>query len=85
MKIIIKAKPNAKTETIEELKRIQGIADPKRSSMPIYKISVKATASDGKANDAIIRALAKHFGVRTSDVRIVSGNTSKKKIVEVTV
>jgi uncharacterized protein (TIGR00251 family) len=51
----------------------------------VYKVSVKESPVDGKANEAIIRLLAEYFGTRTCDVRIVSGHTSKRKIVEVDV
>jgi len=38
----------------------------------------------GRANAELIRKLAKHFGVSSSEVRILSGFKSKSKIVEVT-
>ena len=84
MKIIIKAKPNSKVEKIEEIKPLSGVTDTKRPGIPTYKVSVKATPTDGKANDAIIRALAQHFGVRINNIRIVSGHTANQKIVEIT-
>lgn len=85
MKILIKAKTNTKVEKVEEVKPLSGVTDPKGAGIPIYKVSVKAAPTDGKANEAIIRALAKHFGIRPSDVRIVSGHTTSKKIVEINV
>ena len=50
---------------------------------PEYKVSVKEPAKEGRANWAVERALAKHFNVSPSRVRIVSGQTSKTKIVEI--
>ena len=41
---------------------------------------VKARAEKGKANIAVVKLLSKHFGGR---VRIISGITSRQKIVEV--
>lgn len=38
----------------------------------------------GKANAELIRKLARHFGVPSSRVRILSGFKSKRKIVEIT-
>jgi len=38
---------------------------------------------EGKANKAIIRALAEYYGVTKSSVRIVSGEHSKTKLIEV--
>ena len=37
----------------------------------------------GEANRDLIRKLAKHFKVSTSQVRIVSGLKSKNKVVEI--
>ena len=76
--------PQAKVEKVEEIKPLSGNTDTIRAGIPTYKVSVKATPTDGKANDAIIRILAKHFGVRANDIRIISGHTSSQKIVEIT-
>ena len=37
----------------------------------------------GKANRELVRKLAKHFNVSTSQVRIISGLKSKRKNVEI--
>jgi len=47
------------------------------------EIGVMSTPQKGKANEEIIKKLAKHFGVSSANVRIVSGRTSKRKIVEI--
>ena len=47
-------------------------------------VGVIAQPEKGKANEEVIKKLAKHFGVTKSAVRIVSGATSKKKIIEIT-
>ena len=47
-----------------------------------WKLHIAAPPVDGKANDAIIRFLAKFAGVSTAAVRIVSGFTSPTKIIE---
>lgn len=46
-------------------------------------IGVMTQPENGKANEEIIKKIAKHFGVPKSFVRIISGATSRKKIVEV--
>ena len=46
-------------------------------------IGVKARPLKGKANEEIIRKLAKHFDVPSSSVRIIAGARSKQKTVEV--
>ena len=47
-----------------------------------WKLRISAPPVDGKANEAIIRFLAKLAAVPTGAVRIVSGFTSSTKIVE---
>lgn len=47
------------------------------------KARVAAAPENGKANQALIRLLAKSFGVASSAVRIASGATSRIKIVEI--
>jgi uncharacterized protein YggU (UPF0235/DUF167 family) len=47
-------------------------------------VRVNARAVDGKATEAALRAIAKAFGLRTQDVALVSGATSRTKVVEVT-
>ncbi|MEU4803287.1 DUF167 domain-containing protein [Actinosynnema sp. NPDC023587] len=45
-------------------------------------VAVAAPAVEGKANDAVRRALAEAFGVRRQDVRIVRGERGRDKLVE---
>lgn len=49
------------------------------------RLAVKVTAppEKGKANAALVKLLAKHFGVAKSAVTIVSGETGRLKVVEV--
>jgi uncharacterized protein YggU (UPF0235/DUF167 family) len=48
-----------------------------------WKLHVSAPPVDGKANEAIIRFLAKLAGVRQDSVRIVTGFTGSTKIVDI--
>jgi uncharacterized protein len=43
------------------------------------KIKIKAPAQEGKANQELIRFLSESLGLRKSGVRIVSGETGRKK------
>jgi uncharacterized protein YggU (UPF0235/DUF167 family) len=43
------------------------------------KARVRAVPEDGKANKALIELIARRFGVAKSCVRLVSGETSRKK------
>ncbi len=71
MRIFVKAKPSSKTESVKKL-------DDEN-----FIISVKEPPYEGRASNAIIRALAEHFGVSPSQIRLVSGFTSKQKIFEI--
>jgi uncharacterized protein (TIGR00251 family) len=46
-------------------------------------IGIKSKPIKGQANKEIIKKLARHFDVPSSQVMIRSGNKSKQKIVEV--
>jgi len=70
MKIQVKVKPNSRTE---ELSR-EGDS---------FIAKVKEPPREGKANQAVIRLLAEHFGVPQSQVRILSGFRSRNKVIEV--
>jgi hypothetical protein len=71
MKINIKAKPNAKEEKIEKIDDLN------------YVVSVKEPPIKGKANEAIRNALAVYFKTGSSRVKIISGHTSRNKIIEI--
>lgn len=45
-------------------------------------VAVAAPAVEGKANEAVRRALAEVFAVRRQDVRIASGERGRDKVVE---
>ena len=46
-------------------------------------VKVREPAEDGRANDAVVVALAGHFGVAKRAVTIVHGQTSRRKLVEI--
>lgn len=49
------------------------------------KITIGLTSrpEDGKANRELIKKLARRFGVSSSQVRIISGLKSRKKVVQI--
>ncbi len=47
------------------------------------KIRVTAPAADGKANEALCGFLAEWLGIPRRDVSILSGASSRRKIVEI--
>lgn len=71
MKIFVKAKPNAKEEKVEKISETH------------FVVSVKEPPIQGKANEAIVKALAGYFGVSSFRVRLIAGFSSKQKIFEI--
>ncbi|MDD2696961.1 MAG: DUF167 domain-containing protein [Candidatus Pacebacteria bacterium] len=71
MKIFVRVKPKAKEEKVEKIDDIN------------FKVSVKQVPEKGRANSAVIRALAGYFGISQSSIQIVSGSNSKLKIIEI--
>ncbi|MBI2609974.1 DUF167 domain-containing protein [Candidatus Giovannonibacteria bacterium] len=71
MKIVVEAKPNAKKS--EVIKINEGN----------FRVSVKEPPADGKANLAIIEALSGYFKVARSNIRIISGQNYRKKLIEI--
>jgi uncharacterized protein (TIGR00251 family) len=49
----------------------------------ILKIRVRAAPSDGEANSALIRYLAKCVGVAPSRIRVAAGTTARIKRLEI--
>jgi uncharacterized protein (TIGR00251 family) len=70
MKIQVTVKPNSRTEKLSQ----EGNS---------FIAKVKEPPKEGRANQAVIRLLAEHFGVSQSQVRILSGFRSRNKVVEV--
>lgn len=71
MKIFIKVKPKAKEEKVEKLGENQ------------FLVAVKEAPEKGKANQAVIKALASYFGLPQAAIRIISGFNSRQKILEI--
>jgi hypothetical protein len=49
----------------------------------VLVVAVTARAADGKATEAALRAVAEAFGVRRGDVSLVTGATSRDKVVDI--
>ncbi len=71
MKISVKVKPNARKN---EVKVLDG---------NVFQVSVTVPPVDGKANEKLIEMLAEFFHKPKRNIDIVSGHSSKMKIVEV--
>jgi len=71
MKISVNVKPNAKQVKIERVNESH------------FLIRVKEKPQEGKANRAVIKALAEYFGIPQADVVLVKGQSSREKIFEI--
>ncbi len=49
----------------------------------VLHIYVSAPPVAGRANEAVISALAEHFGVKKYQVRLLKGTTSKQKLFSI--
>jgi uncharacterized protein YggU (UPF0235/DUF167 family) len=82
MKIIVKAKTKARENKVERVNQ-PTLLSLGQTEPVIYKVSVKEAPVAGKANEAIIRALAEYFDTSISRITLVSGQTSKQKVFEI--
>ncbi len=71
MTIQVVAHPNAKQTKVEG------------DLLGTLHVYVNEPPIDGRANAAIINALAKHFNLKRSDVILTSGEKSRNKIFEI--
>ena len=71
MKIFVKAHPKSKKIEVVE------------KDASHYEVWVREAPDRGKANQAVIEALSEHLGVARSKLNIVSGHTSRNKIIEI--
>ena len=82
MRIVVIAKPGSKEEKFEKLSQpTLGIGDS--GELEVYKISVKELPIKGSANKAITGVLSRNFGVTVSEVKLLSGRSSKRKAFEI--
>jgi len=49
----------------------------------VLKIKIAAPPIEGKANKELIDFLAKHFKVSKSQIKILRGETSREKLIEI--
>lgn len=84
MKILVKVRPSAKKELVERVGQpILDFTGARKEEIDFYRVWVKEPAVDGKANEAVIRALAEHLKIPKSLIKIKSGHTSRQKVIEV--
>lgn len=71
MKIFVKVKTKSKQEKVKQLDESH------------FEVSVTEAPERGKANDAVIKALAEHLKISPSRIFIISGHTSRQKVIEI--
>jgi uncharacterized protein (TIGR00251 family) len=71
MRIKIKTQPGAKKAEVLETGEGE------------FKVRVNAKPVDGAANIRLIEILAEHFNVPFGAIRIISGATSREKVIEI--
>jgi uncharacterized protein (TIGR00251 family) len=71
LKIWVTVKPQAKKSEVKKIAESE------------YAVSVTAPAREGKANEAVIELLARHFAVPKSSIRIIRGQTARRKLIEI--
>lgn len=71
MKIFVQAKPNAREERVEKIDETH------------FTVAVREPPVNGLANAAIRKALAGHFKIAPSCVRLISGFSSRNKVFEI--
>ncbi|MDP1706244.1 MAG: DUF167 domain-containing protein [bacterium] len=71
MRIFVSAKPAAREESIEKIDETHFI------------VAVKEPPIQGRANNAIIKALADYFKISSGRIKIIAGMTSRQKMVEI--
>ena len=70
-RIQVQVNPNAKHEKIEKISETE------------FRIWVKAPPHEGKANQAVIQALALYFKVPKSHISLLRGTKGKVKLFEI--
>ena len=76
MKIQVKVITNARTSNVPGKRAVE-----EKDGVLVVRVNV--VPEKGKANEAVVKLLAKHFGVAKSEVKIVRGVTGRNKVVEV--
>lgn len=77
IRFAVRVKPGARRESV-------GGRWPTPAGGDALVVAVAAPAVEGKANEAVRRAVAAAFGVRRQDVAIVTGERGRDKVVELT-
>jgi uncharacterized protein len=71
MRIVVRVKPNAKENKVEETGRNE------------YMLRVKAAPKENKANQAVVALLSEYLDIPKSRIIIIKGLASKNKVIDI--
>lgn len=71
VRLLIRVRPGARRS------EVVGYADA------VLRVDVAAPATENRANDELVRLLAKELGIARGRVQIVRGQTAREKLVEI--
>jgi uncharacterized protein (TIGR00251 family) len=71
MRLTVRVVPNSAQNSVEQVSKTE------------LRVKVTASAVDGKANEALIKLLAKYYKTTKSEVEIVRGFKNRNKVVEI--
>jgi uncharacterized protein len=75
--VLVRLTPRGGRDAIEGVEELS-------DGRSVLKVRVRAAASEGKANAALVKLLAKALGVPSRDVHLVAGATARLKRVRMT-
>jgi uncharacterized protein (TIGR00251 family) len=76
VRLTIKVTPKASSNRI-------GIAMRETDGAYVLKVYVTTVPEDGQANEAVLKVLAKSWGLSKSTLEIISGHKDRKKVIHI--
>jgi uncharacterized protein len=76
VRVAVRLSPRARADRLDGVARLADGA-------AVLKVSVSAPPTDGRANDALLRLLAKEWAVPQRDLAIAAGAKSRRKSVHI--
>ena len=91
MLILVKAKTNQSRDNLKQIQldnsNIEIYSNNNFINLDnfsyIFEVSIKDIPENNKANNKIIKLLAKFFKAQQNKIKIIKGNTAKIKLVEI--
>lgn len=71
MKISVKVKPNSRENSVKVLEN------------GVFEVKVTVPPEKGKANERVIELISKHLNFPKSKIEIISGLSSKQKVIQI--